>query len=113
MRVDSRVPAGSAVPPDFDSLLAKVIATGATREEARARLTCALRDFELVVQGGSTNKGYLLELLDSDAFRDGAVDTGWLDRWNSERALLPAARADLEPDALVAAAILAYQRVRG
>ena len=49
---------------DFDSLIAKVIATGDTREEARARLAAALADFELVIEGGATNKGYLLELLD-------------------------------------------------
>ena len=113
VRVDSGVAVGTAVPPDFDSLIAKVIATGATREEARARLCVALKDFELVVEGGATNKGYLLEILDSDDYRDGAVDTGWLDRWNVERALLPAARADLAPDALVAAAILTYQHMRG
>ena len=43
VRVDTGVVAGSAVPPAFDSLIAKVIATGDTREEARARLACALR----------------------------------------------------------------------
>lgn len=113
VRVDSGVAVGTTVPPDFDSLIAKVIATGSTREEARARLSVALKDFELVVQGGATNKGYLLEVLEADAYRAGSVDTGWLDRWNDERVGLPAARADLAPDALVAAAILAYQQVRG
>ncbi len=113
VRVDSGVAVGTNVPPDFDSLIAKVIATGATREEARARLSCALQDFELVVEGGASNKGYLLELLDSDDYRAGPVDTLWLDRWSAARAALPAARAELAPDALVAAAILAYQRVRG
>ena len=113
IRVDSGVALGTTVPPDFDSLIAKVIATGATREEARARLFVALQDFELVVEGGASNKGYLLEVLDADEYREGPVDTHWLDRWNDERDLLPAARADLAPDALVAAAILAYQRIRG
>jgi len=109
VRVDAGVVLGTTVPPDFDSLIAKVIATGDTRAEAIARLECALRDFELVVEGGATNKGYLLELLDSEEYRQGGVDTGWLDRWS-------AARSDREDDAhaaLVAAAILAYQRGRG
>jgi acetyl/propionyl-CoA carboxylase alpha subunit/acetyl-CoA carboxylase carboxyltransferase component len=112
VRVDSGVAAGTTVPPDFDSLIAKVIATGATREEARARLSCALRDFELVVQGGASNKGYLLELLAADDYRAGPVDTLWLDRWNAARSQLPSARPDISADALVAAAILAYQRIR-
>jgi len=113
VRVDSGVVSGSHVPPDFDSLIAKVIATGATREEARARLVCALRDFELVVAGGATNKGYLLELLDADAYRKGAVDTGWLDRWNEERSDRQSLDEGVANDSLVAAAILAYQRARG
>jgi acetyl/propionyl-CoA carboxylase alpha subunit/acetyl-CoA carboxylase carboxyltransferase component len=113
VRVDSGISAGTRVPPDFDSLLAKVIATGETRQEARVRLAAALHDFELVVQGGCTNKGYLLEVLEAEEYQAGPVDTGWLDRWNIERAASPAARLELAPDALVAGAILAYQRVRG
>jgi len=109
VRIDTGVAAGSTVPADFDSLIAKVIATGATREEAIARLECALSDFELVVEGGATNKGYLLELLQSEGYRAGAVDTDWLDRWSAARA----ARTDHADLALVAAAILAYQRGRG
>ncbi|MBW2716624.1 MAG: ATP-grasp domain-containing protein, partial [Deltaproteobacteria bacterium] len=55
VRLDSGVSAGCRVPAEFDSLIAKLIATGETREEARARLVCALTDFELVVAGGATN----------------------------------------------------------
>ncbi|MCA9511573.1 MAG: ATP-grasp domain-containing protein, partial [Myxococcales bacterium] len=109
VRIDTGVAAGTTVPADFDSLVAKVIATGDTREEARARLACALRDFELVVEGGATNKGYLLEMLASRDYREGGVDTAWLDRWSQAREA-SAAGADI---ALVAAGILAYQRQRG
>jgi len=115
VRVDAGVAAGSTVPPDFDSLVAKVIATGATRHEARARLACALRDFELVIAGGATNKGFLLDLLETEGFRDGGVDTGWLDRWSAEREErgLRGAEEDARAcDGLVAAAVLAYQRAR-
>ncbi|MCP4040096.1 MAG: ATP-grasp domain-containing protein [bacterium] len=113
VRIDSGVVTGSRVPPDFDSLVAKVIAVGADRDDARARLACVLQDFELVIEGGATNKGYLLEVLDSEGFRSGAVDTGWLDRWGLQRD--EASRSDVDPlaqDSLVAAAILAYQRRR-
>ena len=108
VRVDTGVASGSIVPAAFDSLVAKVIASGATREEARARLVSTLADFDLVIEGGATNKGYIAEILDHADYRSGAVDTTWLDRFGAER----------EPDAawaapaLIAAAILAYQRNR-
>jgi acetyl/propionyl-CoA carboxylase alpha subunit/acetyl-CoA carboxylase carboxyltransferase component len=107
VRVDSGVSLGTLVPGAFDSLIAKVIATGETREEARARLSCALSDFELLIEGGATNKGFLIDVLEAPDFRAGAVDTGWLDRAGAgER------RAQYAVEALVAAAIIAYQRAR-
>ncbi len=108
IRVDSGVTSGSAVPPDFDSLIAKVIANGDTREEARARLVSALRDFDLVIEGGATNKSYLLELLAADEYREGGVDTTWLDRWNAQRG----GHREHSGEALVLAAILSYQTYR-
>jgi len=100
------------VSSDFDSLIAKVIAVGDDRAEAIARLGCALRDFDLVVAGGATNKGYLLDILASEDFRAGGVDTRWLDRWSAERPSLADSLPALARDALVAAAILSYQRTR-
>jgi acetyl/propionyl-CoA carboxylase alpha subunit/acetyl-CoA carboxylase carboxyltransferase component len=108
LRIDTGVAPESSVPADFDSLIAKVIASGDTREEARARLVCALRDFDLVIEGGSTNKSYLLEILDTDAFKQGGVDTNWLDRWNEQRSSIRKYAAE----ALVLAAIVAYQQKR-
>jgi acetyl/propionyl-CoA carboxylase alpha subunit/acetyl-CoA carboxylase carboxyltransferase component len=108
LRIDTGVAPESSVPADFDSLIAKVIASGDTREEARARLVCALRDFDLVIEGGSTNKSFLLELLETDAFKQGGVDTNWLDRWNEQRSSIRKYAAE----ALVLAAIVAYQQKR-
>jgi acetyl/propionyl-CoA carboxylase alpha subunit/acetyl-CoA carboxylase carboxyltransferase component len=108
VRVDSGVVAGCSVPAAFDSLIAKVIASGDTREEARARLVAALRDFELVIEGGASNRGFLIELLESAEFQAGGVETNWLDR-RAQDAPAPSAFA---AEALVAAAILAYQRER-
>lgn len=111
VRVDSGVVVGSEIPAAFDSLIAKVIATGATREEARARLAGVLADLDLVIQGGASNKGYLLGLLAAQPFRDGRVDTAWLDR--EEAASLEASGyAEDAQHALLAAAILAYQQSR-
>src|SRR5262245_39792136 len=78
VRVDSGIAAGGSIPSEFDSMVAKVLARGATREEARARLVRALRDSRVVVRGGMTNKGFLLDVLDHRDFRRGGVDTGWL-----------------------------------
>jgi acetyl/propionyl-CoA carboxylase alpha subunit/acetyl-CoA carboxylase carboxyltransferase component len=108
LRIDTGVAAGSVVPAAFDSLVAKVIAAGATREEARARLSAALADFDLVIEGGTSNKGWLVQLLEHPDFRRGAVDTTWLERREDTRAH----EDPLAAPALVAAAILAYQRAR-
>jgi acetyl/propionyl-CoA carboxylase alpha subunit/acetyl-CoA carboxylase carboxyltransferase component len=107
IRVDTGVVAGSVVPAAFDSLIAKVIAVGATREEARSRLVCALGDLDLVIEGGASNTGHLISLLGSDELRAGAVDTGWVERRRGD-----ALGAKDASDALVGAAILAYQRRR-
>lgn len=111
-RIDSGVTTNSVISSDFDSLIAKVIASGDDRAEVIARLSCALRDLELVVEGGATNKGYLLDILASDDFRAGGVDTQWLDRWGAERQSVAQSHPLLARDALVAAAILSYQRTR-
>jgi len=111
-RVDSGVTTDSVISSDFDSLIAKVISVGDDRAELIARLSCSLRDLELVVEGGATNKGYLLSILESEAFRAGAVDTQWLDRWSAERPSIAESYPELAEDALVAAAILSYQRNR-
>jgi len=108
IRVDTGYVQGSTVPAAFDSLIAKVIATGADREEARARLVSALQDFDLVVEGGATNKGWLAEILDHADYRKGGVDTTWLDRF----ALTRERDDSLASPALVAAGILAYQAAR-
>jgi acetyl/propionyl-CoA carboxylase alpha subunit/acetyl-CoA carboxylase carboxyltransferase component len=108
IRVDTGYVQGSTVPAAFDSLIAKVIATGADREEARARLASALDDFDLVVEGGATNKGWLAEILDHADYRKGAVDTTWLDRFGLARER----NDELAAPALIAAGILAYQAAR-
>ena len=63
---------------DYDSMIAKVIAHGATREEARAKLVAALDG--LAVLGLTTNRAFLLEIASDPDFAAGGVDTGWLSR---------------------------------
>ena len=75
VRVDTGVAEGDVIPAEFDSMIAKVIAWGADRDEALARLRRALAETTVVVDGGTTNQGFLLELLDRPEVRSGDVDT--------------------------------------
>ena len=91
IRIDSGVAEGSDVPVQYDALLAKVIATAATRDEAIVRLSCALRNFPIL--GVQTNIPFLLRVLDLPQFRAGEIDTGFLDREGAELAALALPRA--------------------
>lgn len=78
VRVDHALESGQVVSTSFDPMLGKVIAHGATREEARAALVAALDDTAIL--GLTTNTGFLRALVASDEFRDATIDTAWLDR---------------------------------
>jgi len=106
VRVDAGIASGGSIPAEFDSMIAKILARGATREEARARLVRAVSDARVVVLGGMTNKGFLLDVLENADFRRGGVTTTWLDQ--SELASAP------EPavEALIVAGIQTYQAER-
>ena len=89
VRVDTHIQAGAAVPPHYDSLLAKVIAHGPDRAAALARLAGALD--RCVIDGVRTNLGMHRELLADPEFGSGGVDTGYLERvlaWDSAAAVL-------------------------
>jgi len=81
VRVDSGIVEGGEVPVFYDPMIAKVIATAESRDLAINRLIAALR--EVRISGIRTNRAFLLRVLDSDAFRRGAIDTGYLDREGS------------------------------
>jgi propionyl-CoA carboxylase alpha chain len=78
IRVDTGVADGSVVGVHYDSMLAKVIAHGATRDEACRRLARALA--ETRVHGIITNRDLLVAVLREEEFRAGEIDTGYLDR---------------------------------
>ena len=80
VRVDTGFTEGENIPPDFDSMIAKVIGFGKTRKEALARLRRALQESTIVIRGGTSNKAFLLEMLGRAEVQDGQVDVGWLDR---------------------------------
>ena len=88
VRVDAGVEAGSAVTPFYDSMLAKIIAFGETREEARLRLVRALEG--AFVAGVATNRDFVLEALRRPAFVEGRATTAFVGD-------APFARARAEP----------------
>jgi acetyl/propionyl-CoA carboxylase alpha subunit/acetyl-CoA carboxylase carboxyltransferase component len=105
VRVDTGVAEGDAVPADFDSMVAKIIAYGQNRKEALARLQRALRESVVVIKNGASNKAFLLELLNRPEVQRGEVHVGWLDQLAATGAHLSRRHADV---ALVHAAIEAY-----
>ncbi|MBM7809047.1 acetyl/propionyl-CoA carboxylase alpha subunit/acetyl-CoA carboxylase carboxyltransferase component [Geodermatophilus bullaregiensis] len=93
VRVDTGMSVGDVIPPQYDSMIAKVIAWGQDRPEALARLRCALQETTVVLRGGTTTKSFLLDLLDRPEVVQGTADTGWLDRAGTADGARPAGSA--------------------
>ncbi|MCF8570557.1 ATP-grasp domain-containing protein [Gordonia sp. HY002] len=106
IRVDTGVSEGDTIPADFDSMIAKVIAYGRDRNEALGRLRRAMSRTGVVIEGGATNKSFVLELLNQPEVIDGSADTGWIDRVRDEGRLVSHQHSTV---ALAAAAIDAYE----
>ncbi|WP_109473889.1 carboxyl transferase domain-containing protein [Ornithinimicrobium cavernae] len=125
IRVDTGVGEGDSIPADFDSMIAKIIAHGRTRQEALARLRRAVAETTVVIEGGATNKSFVLQLLrepevvgpdarglgaepsagESGGGAPGWADTGWIDRVRADGRLVSHEHSGV---ALVQAGIDAY-----
>ncbi|MCG8424419.1 MAG: ATP-grasp domain-containing protein [Proteobacteria bacterium] len=106
IRIDTGVDAGDTVAAEFDSMIAKLIASGRDRSEAIGRLRRALAETAVVIRGGTSNKGFLLELLGRKEVENSDVDVGWLDQRVAAGEHLTRQHADI---ALLTAAIEAYE----
>jgi acetyl/propionyl-CoA carboxylase alpha subunit len=78
IRVDSGITDGSIIGVQYDSMMAKVIAHGADRDQARRRLARALAT--TILHGPSTNRELLVGILREEEFAAGDIDTGYLAR---------------------------------
>jgi len=105
IRVDTGVAEGDSIPAEFDSMIAKIIAYGQNRKEALSRAQRALRESVVVIKGGTSNKAFLLELLNRPEVQCGEFDNKWLDQLAAKGEHLSRRYADV---ALVQAAIEAY-----
>ncbi len=116
LRVDTGIEPGAEIQPWYDPMIAKIIAHGADRREALARLAAALRETE--VAGPANNVGFLARVASSAAFSRGEVDTGFIER-HSDELLAPDAGVPCEVLAAAACAELdaeertARDRARG
>ena len=99
VRADSGVSQGDEISPFYDPMIAKLIAHGETRDEARRALMAALD--ESFVFPLRTNKGFLYECLDDPAFAAAELDTGLIER-RGEALIPPAQPSQAAADAAAA-----------
>jgi propionyl-CoA carboxylase alpha chain len=109
VRVDAGVADGSVVSVHYDPMLAKVIAHGPTRDDARRLLARALSESQL--HGPATNRALLVGILREPEFASGAIDTAYLERHDPADLEAQGTRDD-RPAVLALAAALAGQADR-
>lgn len=83
VRVDTHVYSGYSVPPYYDSMIAKLICTGATREVAIARMNRALREF--MIRGIKTTIPFQIEIINHPDFVSGDYNIGWVGKFLEEK----------------------------
>jgi geranyl-CoA carboxylase alpha subunit len=101
IRVEHALQSGSEIPPFYDSMIAKIISHGATRDEARGRLIVGLE--QLAAFGVTTNQGFLISCLRHPGFAKGEATTAFI---GDHRAELLAASGRADADAALAALLL-------
>jgi geranyl-CoA carboxylase alpha subunit len=101
LRVEHALQSGSEIPPFYDSMIAKLIAHGATRDEARRKLIHGLE--HAVAFGVTTNQAFLAACLRHPVFAAGEATTAFIGE-NRDDLLAP--RADRAPDVVLAALLL-------
>ncbi len=102
LRLDAGVEAGSVVSTHYDSMLAKVIAWGETRDEALRLLASSLRRARIA--GVTTNRDLLVSVLEDGDFRSGDFSTAFLEQ-RAERLQTPILAAELVERLAVAAVV--------
>jgi acetyl/propionyl-CoA carboxylase alpha subunit/acetyl-CoA carboxylase carboxyltransferase component len=80
LRLDNGVAEGDEIPAEFDSMFGKLISFGPSRTDALTSLTRALEESTIVLDRGTSNRSFLLHLLESEDVRENRLDVDWLDR---------------------------------
>ncbi|WP_024515973.1 acetyl-CoA carboxylase biotin carboxylase subunit [Bradyrhizobium sp. Tv2a-2] len=100
IRAEHALESGSEIPPFYDSMIAKLIGHGATREEARGKLICALE--QAVGFGVTTNQAFLTACLRHRTFANGQATTAFIEQNRAELV----ATGDIVSDVALAAVLL-------
>jgi geranyl-CoA carboxylase alpha subunit len=101
IRVEHALQSGSEIPPFYDSMIAKLISHGATRDEARSKLICGLE--QTAAFGVTTNQGFLISCLRHPAFARGEATTAFIGKHRDD---LLAGCSDSSAKAALAALLL-------
>ncbi len=80
VRVDSHVYAGYSIPPNYDSMIAKLIVSAQSREEVLVRMKRALEEF--VIEGIKTTIPFHIKLMDDEGFKSGQFTTAFLESFD-------------------------------
>ena len=80
VRVDSHVYAGYTIPPNYDSMIAKLIVSAQTREEAVVRMKRALGEF--VIEGVKTTIPFHIKLMDDEIYKSGQFTTSFMETFD-------------------------------
>jgi geranyl-CoA carboxylase alpha subunit len=102
IRVEHALQSGSEIPPFYDSMIAKLISCGSTRDEARHKLICGLGQTKAF--GVTTNQAFLIACLRHPAFASGEATTAFIGRYAPE--LLAPGKDASAPHAALAALLL-------
>ena len=78
VRIDTAIYSGYVIPPNYDSMIAKIITHGTSRNEAISKMKRALE--ELVVDGIETNRDFLFEIIRNPDFIRGSFDTSFIEK---------------------------------
>src|SRR6202163_1468276 len=79
IRVEHALQSGSEIPPFYDSMIAKIVGSGATRDEARRKLICGIE--QSVALGVTTNQAFLASCLRHPAFAAGEATTAFIGQY--------------------------------
>lgn len=80
IRIDSHVYAGYTIPPNYDSMIAKLIVSGQSREEVMTRMKRALQEF--VIEGVKTTIPFHIKLMEDEQFKSGKFTTAFLETFD-------------------------------
>ena len=78
IRVDTAIYSGYTIPANYDSMIAKIIVFGTSRNEAISKMKRALE--ELVIDGVDTNRDFLFDIIRNPNFIRGNFDTSFIEK---------------------------------